>query len=99
MFNHGQMRNVSEHYANPKSKPFTGEDPGVVSNLRLVAKTFVQLQNQRHIADYDNGKQWTRADAIEEFLAAGIAFGAWGKIRNENIAQEYLVSLLIRPRD
>src|SRR5580704_16149320 len=97
MFDHKPMKKVSDRYGNPKSMPFTAEDQRFVSALRLVAKSFVQLQDRRHVADYDNGTFWTYSDAVEEVNTASLAFALWKEIRNENIAQEYLVSLLIRP--
>lgn len=99
MFNHRQMRNVSDRYANPKTMPFAAEDPDVVLILRDVAEVFVQLQNQRHIADYDNGTFWTHADARDEVTNAHAVFQGWKVIRHTDLAQEYLVSLLIRGRD
>ena len=99
MFDHKPMKKVSDRYGNPKSMPFTGEDQTIVSAVRLVAKSFVQLQDRRHIADYDSGTLWTPWEATEEVVRSLSAFEAWDKIKHENIAQEYLVSLLIRPRD
>ncbi len=60
---------------------------------------FVELQDLRHIADYDDRTIWTSLDAIVPIASANSAFVAWKEIKHENIAQEYLVSLLIRPRD
>jgi hypothetical protein len=77
----------------------TGADADVVSGLRLVADAFVQLQDRRHTADYDNGKIWGLAEATEDVVSALSAFEVWNQIKHTNIAQEYLVSLLIRPRD
>ena len=71
----------------------------VVTELRMVAESFTQLQEERHKADYDNATIWTHEDAVEEVDRAVQAFAAWDAIRNEKIAQEYLVSLLIRPRN
>ena len=99
MFDHGLMKRVSDRMADIKRMPFEREDPIAVSGLRLVAKAFVHLQDQRHIADYDNGTIWTRWDAIDEVARARSAFNVWSDIRYSDIAQEYLVSLLIRPRD
>ncbi len=64
-----------------------------------MAEAFVQLQNQRHIADYDNGTFWTRSDARDEVTNARAAFEIWKGIKGENIAQEFLDSLLISHRD
>ena len=71
----------------------------VVQNLRAVATAFVLLQDQRHAADYDNATSWTKTEVIEEWIRAADAFANWDSIRNQDIAQTYLVSLLIKPRD
>ncbi len=97
MFDHRTMKRVSDRLA--KKTPSAGEDPNVVSALWFVAKIFVELQDLRHIADYDNGTSWTRLDAIVPIASARSAFAVWNGIKHTDIAQEYLVSLLIRPRD
>ena len=71
----------------------------MVGNLRDVAKRFIQLQDNRHIADYDGTVVWTKTDALDEVRKAELAFRAWLSIRHSKIAQDYLVSLLIKPRD
>jgi len=67
--------------------------------LRSFAGLFVQLQEQRHEADYNIKDGWTLTQALKEMLAANRAFVIWQEIRTEKISQDYLVSLLIRPRD
>jgi len=99
MFDHGLMKRVSDRVADPKKMPYDGEDPSIVDGLRFVAESFVELQGQRHIADYDNGQIWTQLDAGVPIAIAKTAFHAWDQIKHADIAQEYLVSLLIRPRD
>jgi hypothetical protein len=97
MFDHGMMKRISDRVA--KKAPAGGEDLVAVSGLRLVAEAFVQLQDWRHIADYDNGRIWTPLDTIVAISKANSAFVAWDKIKHTDIAQEYLVSLLIRTRE
>lgn len=98
MFDHALMKRVSSGIADSHKFPFKGEDPVVVQNLRAVASAFVLLQDKRHIADYDNSISWTRTEALKEWTRAAEAFADWDSIRNEVIAQNYLVSLLIKPR-
>jgi uncharacterized protein (UPF0332 family) len=98
-FDHGIMKAASNRIQNTQHFPFTGEDPGVVADLRAVAKTFAQLQEKRHIADYDNRTFWTRTEALAQVKSAEQAFHAWKPIRHAQIAQEYLVSLVVRRRD
>jgi hypothetical protein len=99
MFDHGMMKRVSDRVADSRKMSFAGEDPIAVSGLRLVAEAFVDLQDWRHTADYDNSKFWNPLETINAVARAGSAFVAWTQIKHTDIAQDYLVSLLIRPRD
>ena len=67
--------------------------------LRNVAQTFVQLQERRELADYDNSTLWAHSEALEAVTRASRAFSDWRSIKHEKIAQDYLVSLLIKPRE
>ena len=99
MFEHSLMKKASNRISDPKRLPYAGVDPLVVQNLRIVAQSFVELQDKRYIADYDNTTLWTPSEAWAAHEAAVNAFNAWQSIRHEKIAQDYLVSLLIKPRD
>ena len=99
MFDHALMRKASQRLLDSRLFPFHAEDPTHVQNLKTVAQAFVQLQDKRHIADYHNGIRWTHVESLREVAAVRKAFLSWASIRSENIAQEYLVSLLIKPRD
>ena len=99
MFEHSLMKRVSRRIVDPKIFQFRGEDPIAVENLRLVGASFAQLQDSRHLADYDVTLNWTKADALDEVRTAALAFEAWHAIRHTKIAQDYLVSLLIKPRE
>jgi hypothetical protein len=68
--------------------------PQVVAKLRSVARAFRELQLQRHLADYSNATKWDRIKASAKVNQAKSAFNDWKLIRNEFIAQKYLVSLL-----
>ena len=86
MFDHGLMKRVSSRIADSKKTPLTGEDPAAVSGLRLVADAFVQLQDRRHVADYDNGTFWNRLEAIDAVATAISAFYVWDGIKHTDIA-------------
>lgn len=98
-FDHGVMKAASNRIQDTRQFPFTGEDPRVVAALRDVAKAFAQLQEKRHTADYDNTTFWTRTEALAQVKSAAQVFKTWKSIRNEQIAQEYLVSLVVKRRD
>ncbi len=68
----------------------------IVKSLRLVAQTFAQLQEDRHFADYDLTEDLDPADALLQVKSAQEIFDTWPTIRNEQIAQAYLVSLLVK---
>jgi hypothetical protein len=56
-FDHGKMKGICDgvlHSAN------SGAD--LPAELSLVASYFIQLQQHRHVADYDNAKDWSRTD-------------------------------------
>ena len=71
----------------------------VVNRLRAVAETFSQLQEKRHTADYDNTTFWTRSEAVTHVKSAEQAFITWKTIRSERIAQDFLVSMLVKHRE
>lgn len=98
MFEHSVMKKASLRIVDTNVFPFAGEDPGVVSHLRQVARAFCRLQDKRHVADYDSSTHWGQTEAESEVEIAKRAFSDWQAIREEKIAQDYLVSLLIKPR-
>jgi hypothetical protein len=98
-FSHTNMKSASNRILDKRNFPFLGEDPTLVKDLRYIAETFTELQEQRHIADYDNSTIWTRTGAQTKVDSVRRAFAIWPKIRNEGITQAYLFSLLIKKRD
>ena len=98
MFEHRVMKAASKSVLNDKQNPFQGEDPWVVQRLRSVAESFVELQEKRHTADYDNVTQWTPTAAKRVVGITAHAVHSWNRIESQMIAQNYLVSLLIKPR-
>lgn len=95
-FDHGTMKEASTRAENAQ---YPGANPQVVARLRLVGRAFRELQHERHKADYNNTITWDRVTALANVQQAQIAFATWKSIRNEDIAQTYLVSLLVRHRD
>lgn len=93
------MKKVSRRISDSRLFPFLGENPVVVQKLQWVAAAFSRLQDSRHVADYDNTTAWLFTEAWGEVKTAATVFSTWQSIRHEKIAQDYLVSLLIRPRD
>ena len=100
IFEHGKMKSAStvDQVAalNPasKNKPYGSAEPVVVPHLLVVAKAFLQAQQQREDADYNTSREWTRVDVLRMINAVSKAFESWKLIREEPEAQAYLVSLL-----
>jgi uncharacterized protein (UPF0332 family) len=70
----------------------------IANHLYNVVSAFIEAQQQRHTADYDNSKQWTRTEVLSQLAIVKNAFESWRAIRNADTAQNYLVYLLVRER-
>jgi uncharacterized protein (UPF0332 family) len=66
--------------------------------LYSVANAFYWLQQERHKADYDMSSTLSAADVELAINLAADAFQRWNTIRNEQIAQDYLFSMLFKER-
>jgi uncharacterized protein (UPF0332 family) len=93
MFDHGRMKTCSSKVS---SRPLPTDPAEVViaTDLKLVADSFVTLQQARHTADYDNSKVWSRTQVYETIVQAEDAMTAWMVIREKAIAQDYLFDLM-----
>jgi uncharacterized protein (UPF0332 family) len=60
-----------------------------------VARTFIDLQQARHDADYDLSKRYTRSDALTQVSRAEIAVRLWDKSRATRQAEAFMVAMLI----
>jgi hypothetical protein len=95
MFEHRNMFNAS----NRRIAEFRGAAPGAPeSRLYSVAFAFRQLQDNRHFADYDLSATLSRDDVALDLKAVEEVFATWQEIREEQIAQDYLFSLLFKDR-
>lgn len=105
LFDHGKMRSASERQAAECKRLIRTKYPGqhgfshdAIERLREVTVTFVAAQHVRHLADYDSSKKWTRIEVVAHVESVQQAFASWKAIREESIAQDYLLSLLGNPR-
>jgi hypothetical protein len=96
-FEHGTMNKACTSAENAAYA--ASVSPLVVAKLRSVARAFRELQQQRHLADYSNATKWDRIKASAKVNQCKTAFSDWKSIRNEYIAQRYLVSLLSNYRE
>jgi hypothetical protein len=103
IFEHGNMKAASERIvsvfkAQMKKGPTPSPELAVSQHLHTVASTFVQSQERRNEADYDTSEDWTREEVLEMIDAVAAAFSSWNAIREEPVAQAYLLSLLAKRR-
>ena len=103
-FEHGRMRSVC-HAKRSELAALLKQQHGSPSGKRMgatqlhtVTDIFVLMQQQRHTADYDNSTRWTRIDVIGLIDDVAKAFHRWKSIRDEDLAQDFLIYLLIRDR-
>jgi uncharacterized protein (UPF0332 family) len=89
-FDHSRMKVICEDVL--KKARSGGEVP---PELIVVARSFVELQHQRHTADYDNSKRKSRKDAIDVLAFATDAFSAWKAIRSQEVAEDFLLQLFL----
>lgn len=63
--------------------------------LRDIASTFVELQSERHDADYDIGRRFTRGEATLLVERAAAAFDNWQSIASTQATRFFLIWLLV----
>ena len=96
-FDHGVMKRVARQFAERNLSPGLSPD---LNGLRLqdeivrVAAAFVDLQQHRHDADYNMGRQFTRIEALNIVSTAERAFADWRAVRNSAQADTFVVGLL-----
>ena len=69
--------------------------PPVALDLIVVAQAFVDLQEARHVADYDVSATLLRAEVRELLGNAELSFQAWGRIRGTSNANVFLAAMLL----
>lgn len=89
-FEHGKMKTAC---AGVEQRIRNGEI--LPSDLHIVARAFINLQEHRHRADYDNSKQWSSSGVLEVLAEATEAFQAWREIRDSEAAQDFLLLLFV----
>ena len=100
-FVHGEMKKAAKSLSSGGTLPdhvkavYLGTVP---SELRNVAKAFVELQDRRHDADYDMNASFTRAQVTDLITLAQDAFDDWKAVRakpGERVAVELFLSAML----
>jgi len=63
--------------------------------LQFVASAFVELQHQRHLADYSTESTFLWADAVQYVSQAKAAFAAWDNSQKHAASEIFLLSLFL----
>ena len=91
-FDHGKMKQVCKAIGEGRH-PFLGST--VPDALKQLTATFVDLQDQRHDADYNRTRFFTKADARESVSRVEKALRLWSAVREGPIASPFFLLLLL----
>jgi hypothetical protein len=99
VFDHGAMKQAAESKVSELNSYLNGNPPAgyertVADHLHNVVNVFVQMQYHRNEADYNVDKQWKFTEVQLHVASVVDAFSSWRVIREEPVAQAYLVSML-----
>lgn len=99
VFEHGKMKSASENKVSDlnayfKTNPAEGRERTIADHLGIVCNAFIQAQQRRNDADYNTAKECTPMEVKIQIQEVTEAFQSWNVIRNEGVAQAWLVSLL-----
>lgn len=95
-FQHRAMRDISMKFRNPVWEDWHSSQQTVPGALQRVASAFVDLQEERHLADYDNHEQWSATEVQVTLNTARSAFQDWQSIRSDPMAGNYLLMMLLQ---
>lgn len=97
---HGTMKKACQEFIKPSlSTPFgtvfNGLNATGTEELKTVSKVFVNLQEKRHVADYNVSATLNKATALWCVSEAGDAFRAWRTVKAANRRKAVFFSVLL----
>jgi uncharacterized protein (UPF0332 family) len=99
-FSHQEMRKACQAFSSRAlSEPLltlVGQLPS--EQLRNIASAFIELQEQRHKADYDTGANFSRNETKAFLEKADSIFATWREIENTDEATVFLAALAFGAR-
>lgn len=95
---HRMARNFEHKRMKEAAQEVTSGQSQAPPKLKSVAKAFVDLQQQRHDADYNLTKRFRRSGVLALLSQAEQALDDWETIRDLPAAETFLVSLLVKLR-
>jgi hypothetical protein len=99
-FVHGEMRNACEQFAKSAVGGAIANliDPPLDEEIQRVAAAFIDLQQARHVADYDLSETFDRVRVLRTIDLAKKAVLDWRAVRNNQNSNVFLASLLLNNR-
>ena len=101
-FEHGRMRGVCESFVGNNGRPAlpdplrsTFDKQSLDPRLADVCEAFVELQGERHRADYDLFRPFKRRTATNLVVQAETALVAWEQVKNTEQARLFKLCLLV----
>jgi hypothetical protein len=97
-FDHGAMYRVARAFSQDIVRIPNSKDVLIQKNnsgIKFIAQHFADLQESRHLADYDPGAIFIRADVLAMTDRVATAFLVWPAIKNSPEANTFLLSLLM----
>lgn len=96
-YEHRRMFDAAQEVARSKS-PWLEATARVSGDLRKVAQTFAQSQRDRHAADYDLARKFTRIEVLTAITRVRHALTLWQRVKREPQAEAFLMALLLKGR-
>lgn len=95
-FDHGSMYKTCAIFAANQFEGAIAQLLGTVPlvDLQVVARNFRDLQQERHLADYDMASHWTRVRTRSNIASARDAIAAWTRARRSEQANVFALALL-----
>lgn len=100
-FAHGEMMRVCKSFAQGTLQNLAVSTRHLVSGgidpeIQGIAALFVQLQETRHLADYDHSASFIRAEALQIVVDVEQAFSAWQSVKDRPNATVFLAALMLQ---
>lgn len=97
-FNHGEMREVCERLVRKQKEPVVMVGLEVPDEVKAIASLFVQLQEDRHDADYNRRRTFVRDEAKDLLAQLAVVLHDWERVRATAAGETFLLLLLLGKR-
>jgi len=99
-FVHSEMKKVCQQFRQGNVANLAPAIQAIIQQplepgLAIIAGAFVELQEARHIADYDVSDTFTRLDVLEKIDLVDQAFAAWRGVKDHPNANIFVAALLL----